>query len=69
MSALKYPLNNVQIELMKLFSTNLSDKELTELKELLSGFYSKRAIKEADDIWDKKGFTNEDVDKWLNEKS
>jgi hypothetical protein len=28
MSVLNYPLSNVQVELMKLFSTNLSDSEL-----------------------------------------
>ncbi len=69
MSALKYPLNNVQMELMKLFSTDLSEKELEELKTLLSQFYADKAIKTADEFWDQKGLTNEDMDKWLNEKS
>jgi len=69
MSTLKYPLNNAQMELMKLFSTDLSEKELEELRTLLSRFYAVKAIKAADKFWDKKGLTNEDMDKWLNEKS
>ena len=69
MSVLNYPLTNVQIELMKLFSTNMSDKDVIELKDLLADFYARKAIAEADAIWDKKGLSNEDMDIWLNRKS
>jgi hypothetical protein len=69
MSVLNYPLSNLQVELMKLFSTNLSDKELVELKDLLSKFYGDKAIKQADVVWDKKGFSDQDMDNWLNKKS
>ena len=69
MSVLNYPLSNVQIELMKLFSTNLSDNELNELKDLLSGFYANKAINQADSIWSEKGLSNLDMDKWLDSKS
>jgi transcription initiation factor IIE alpha subunit len=69
MSVLNYPLSNLQVELMKLFSTNLSDKELIELKDLLSKFYGDKAIKHADVLWDQKAFSDQDMDNWLNEKS
>jgi hypothetical protein len=69
MSILNYPLSNVQIKLMRLFSTNLSDKELIELKDVLSKFYSSKAIEHADEIWDDKNLNNDDMEKWLNGKS
>ena len=69
MSVLNYPLSNVQVELMKLFSTNLSDKELIELKDTLAEFYANKAIKQADAIWDEKGLSDRDMEKWLNKKS
>ena len=69
MSVLNYPLNNVQIELMKLFSTNLSDNELMELRDLLSRFYADKAIRKADSIWEEKGLTNDDMERLLNSKS
>jgi len=69
MSVLNYPLSNVQIELMKLFSTNMSDKEVIELKDLLANYYAQKATEEADAIWDKKGLTDLDMDQWLNGKS
>lgn len=69
MSVLNYPLSNVQVELMKLFSTNLSDSELIELKDLLAVFYAKKAIAQADTIWDKKKITDQDMDILLNKNS
>lgn len=67
MNALKHPLTNAQLELMKLFGTDLSDIELNELKSLLSQFYAKKAIQSADAVWDKQGLSDEDMDNWLNE--
>jgi len=69
MSELSYPLSNVQIELMKLFSTNLSDIELAELKNVLAKFYADKATSEADRIWDEKDLTDQDMEKWLDENS
>ena len=69
MAEIKLPLSNVQMELMKLYSTGMSDTDLNELKNVLSKFYADKAITAADKVWNEKGFTNNDMDKWLNEKS
>lgn len=69
MNSLKYPLTNAQIELLKLFSTNMPDHEVRELRNLLSRYYARKAIYEADNLWDSKNLTNEDMDNLLNEPS
>lgn len=60
-------LTNAQLELLKLFSTNFSEKELKELKQLLANFYANKAIKSANEDWKKKGLSDKDMDSWLNE--
>ena len=60
-------LSNVQLELLKLYSTNLSEKDLTALKKLLAKFYAERAIQTADQIWEQKKLSNKDMATWLNE--
>ena len=65
----KFPLSNLQMELMNLYSTNLSDEELQELKDLLAKFYGDKAVHGANNIWDERGLTDADMEKWLNEKS
>ncbi len=61
------PLSNVQEELLKLYSQNLSPEELKELKTVLGKYFTHKATKEADRIWDNKKYTNETMDAWLDE--
>ena len=60
-------LSNVQMELIKLYSTNLNDNELLELKNILVQHFSRKAINEADSLWKKKGMSAQTMDAWLNE--
>lgn len=61
-------LSNIQMELIKLYSTNLDHDELIELKELLVNHFSQKAIDEADKIWTDKKLTEKTMDDWLNEE-
>jgi hypothetical protein len=60
-------LSNVQIELLKLFATDLSEEDLQELREQLAQFYARKSVGKANEAWKEKGLTQEDMDKWLNE--
>ncbi len=64
---LSQPLSNVQTELLKLYSQNLSSEELKELKIVLGKYFAKKSIKEANKIWDNKKYSNKTMDNWLNE--
>ena len=60
------PLSNVQIELLKLFATDLSEEDLKDLKLVIARFFAQRSIEMADRIWEEKDYTDEDMDKLLN---
>lgn len=62
-------LNNAQLEILKLFKYEKSEEELLEIKKLLSDFLFRRAIKLADQAFEEKGYTVEDVEDWKNEHS
>ncbi|BAP58183.1 hypothetical protein THII_3886 [Thioploca ingrica] len=61
------PLTNLQMELLELYNTNLTEQDLNELKLLLAHFYANKAIQQADKIWDERNFSPTDMEKWLNE--
>jgi hypothetical protein len=61
------PLTNLQMELLELYNTNLTEQDLNELKLLLAHFYANKAIHQADKIWDERNFSPTDMEKWLNE--
>lgn len=52
------PLTNVQLELLKLYSTNLSQEDLLDIKKLLARYFAQKAINGADKIWEEKGLSN-----------
>ncbi len=61
------PLSNLQIELLKLYSTDLPEPELIELKMLLANYFAQKAIQGTDRIWEEKQLSSHDMEIWLNE--
>jgi len=60
-------LSNLQLELLKLFSRNISDEQLLEIKEILSAYFAELATREMDKLWEEKGWTQETMEQWLRE--
>ena len=59
-------LSYLQLEILKLYSTNLNEDELIALKTLLANYFAQKAIQEADKIWNERNLSNQEMDKWLN---
>lgn len=60
-------ITNLQLELMKLFSVDLSEKQILDLKNVLVKFFSEQATKEMDSLWNKNKWNNKTMKKWANE--
>lgn len=69
MSELPHPLTNTQLEILKAFSVELSEEELVEFRSVIAEYFFNRAVKSADEAWDKNEWTNDDVDKILASKA
>ncbi len=66
MEAVKRPLTNMQLELLKLFSRELEEEDLLAIKRMIVQYLAKKAAILADQVWEEKGWTNEDMDRLLN---
>jgi hypothetical protein len=62
---LKQPFTNVQLELLKVFSHQLNESDLIDLKKTIAVFFAERLIIQADKSWEEKKWNNETVDKLL----
>jgi hypothetical protein len=69
MTALQKPLSNVQLELLKIYSTDITDEEVLEVKRLLAQHFAKKTIDAAEKVWHEKGLTNDIMDEWLNDEN
>lgn len=62
------PLSNVQAELLKIFSADIPEIHLSELKNIMAKFLLDKARAKADAVWDEKGYTDEKLLEILNKK-
>jgi hypothetical protein len=58
-------LSNLQMELLKLYSTNVQENDLMEIKKFMGAYFANKAIKEADACWDEDNLSDNVMDKWL----
>ena len=59
----QYGMSNLQLELLKLYSRNIKDEDLLVIKDMIPGYFAKKATELANKVWDEKGL---DVDTILN---
>ena len=60
-------LNDVQLEILKLFQHDQSSEDLKEIKSLLVAYLSDKVTREADKAFDEKGYTTAIFEQWKNE--
>jgi len=63
-----HPLSNLQQELLKIYSSDVSEPDLLHIKRYLARYFAIKAIGEADEIWDQKNYSNDTMNQWLNEE-
>ncbi len=59
------PLTNLQITLLKIYSFDIEEKQLLEIKDVLSRYFAEKATEEMDRLWEERGWTNDTMNEWL----
>jgi hypothetical protein len=60
-------LNNVQLEILKLFRNNQPEEELQEIKSLLTAYLANKVTLEADKAFVEKGYAATIFETWKQE--
>lgn len=63
----QHTLSNLQLELLKVFSRQVSDEDVKSIHSMLSKYFADKAMNLADQVWDKNGWTSQDAQKMMNE--
>ena len=66
-ATLKTPLTDLQLEMLKLFSSHLSSKDLLALKKFLIQYFADKAMNSADEVWDENNWNETDEKNFLND--
>ena len=67
MESLRTPFSKTQLQIMRLLNKIETEEELEDLKTFISQYYANTLVKEADRIWEERGYTQETMDAWMNE--
>ena len=60
--------SNVQKELLNLYARDVSEEALLEIRQLLANYFAKKAIVNADKVWDKNEYDEDWVYRMLNKE-
>lgn len=53
--------------MLKVFSYELSEEQLLEIRQLLAKYFAQKVDEEMDSLWKEKGWTEETMREWANE--
>lgn len=56
---IRQPFSNVQLELLKLYASDVSDEDLLAIKAAMANYFFEKAKDAADKAWDEKGLNEE----------
>lgn len=62
------PFSNIQLELLQLYKSNVSDSDLFAIKKMIADYFANKAINMADEIWDENEWDNKKVEELLQTK-
>jgi len=60
-------LNETQKEILNLFQYELPEENLLEIKDIIAEYLANELIDSANNDWNAKGLSDEDMEKWKNE--
>lgn len=60
-------LSNLQLELIKVFSYQLNDIQLMEIRDILAKYFAEKATQEMDKLWKDNKWNDNTMDTWANE--
>ncbi len=64
---IKTPFTNLQQELLMLYSRQVSEQDLANIKELIAQYFAQRLTGLADAAWDRNNWTSQDMEDILND--
>jgi hypothetical protein len=63
----KQPLTPLQLELLKMFERDVTEKDLLEIKKILIQYFANRAMDLTDKVWEEKEWVENDEKNLLTE--
>lgn len=60
-------LSNLQLELLKIYSFNISDEQLKEIKAMLVNYFADKITSDMDKLFETNNWGEEKIEEWAKE--
>ena len=60
-------MSNLQLELLKVFSFDLEDHQIIEIRNLLVNYFAEKATAEMDRLWEENQWNEKTIEEWSKE--
>ena len=60
-------LSNLQLELLKIFSFEIDEEQLLEIKSMLVRYFADKVTNDIDKLFEEKGWGQEKIEEWSKE--
>lgn len=60
-------LNNLQIELLKIFSFQISDEQVKDIQKMLTDYFARQVTAEMDTLFEANSWGEEKIEEWSKE--
>ncbi len=60
-------MSNIQLELLKLYATDIPDEDLINIKRLMVQYFAEKITQQMDLLWEENNWTAETMHEWAKE--
>lgn len=57
-------MSNLQLELLKLYATDLPNEQLLDIKSILANYFAKQIDQEMDRVWEERNYSDAIIEEW-----
>ena len=58
------PMSNIQLELLKLYATDIPDEDLINIKRLMVQYFAEKITQQMDMLWEENNWTAQTMHEW-----
>lgn len=61
-------MSNLQLELLKLYATDIPEKQLLDIKKLLAAYFAELIDRDMASLWEEKKWDEKTIEAWKHER-
>ncbi|MBC7774545.1 MAG: hypothetical protein H7246_03835 [Phycisphaerae bacterium] len=62
------PMSNLQLELLKIYATDIPEQQLLDIKRMLAAYFAELIDRDITSLWEEKGWDDSTIETWKHER-